>query len=143
MGHNPQVFQQYCQLRSSRGNEDPVAFLQHEITTRCHCFAIPQNCANQNLTLHDVTQIHQRDILNGTVFIHTQFHDFRSALGKGLSAQKTGEFQKTLNFLSCPFLRIHSHGQGEDLPHGHDLLRILRVADTGNGMHFGIQTMGR
>ena len=47
------------------------------------------------------------------------------------------------NLLSCLFLWVDGHGQTEHILHGIDLLSVLRIPDSGNGMQLWIEAVRR
>ena len=61
--------------------------------------------------------------------------------GETLSLQESRIFEQAGNFLSCLSFGIDDQRQRKHFAHGVCLLNILRITDTGNGMHLRIHRM--
>ena len=142
-GNDTQIFQQCGQILSRGGNENTVAFFEGECTTVGNqSLTVTQNGTDQNAALNNAVQIHQLNTQKFALAVDTQFYDFGSAFGEYVTAKKTGEFQKTFNFVGCLPFRIDGHGKTKGVTHFVDLVVIFRIADAGDGVQLGVQTVG-
>ena len=141
-GNDIQVFKQLCEVFCGGSDEDSIAMAQYKVTAGGDGGAVSQHGANQHTGLDQSGHIAQRNIAKLAVFVDTQLHDLNSALGKGIAAVETGVFQQPLDFDGSLLFWVDGHGQTECIAHFVDLVYVLRIADTRDGVQIGIDAMG-
>ncbi len=74
--------------------------------------------------------------------IHRDGHDLHSPLGKGFPLEEGWKLEQLVGLVGGGEFGVHRHGKPQLLPHGDELVGILRVADPGDGV-LGTQLFGR
>ena len=124
------------------GDEDPIPLPEDEITLRGDGGSAAQYRTDQHPAVDNAVHVAQRHVAQLAGLINAQLHDLHPPLGEGIPLQKARILQKIRNFLGGLLLRVDGHGQTEHILHGVDLLGILRIPDSGNGVQVGIQIVG-
>ncbi len=122
-------------------HENQISDLQREIAIRHIALTISADCADQHLRMHDLTQRTQLGLIQRTLGINAEFHDFHVALGKRINFQKARIFQQTRNFMRSLTFRIDCHVQREYVAHLKRLAPIFRIPDPPDGMQLRIHAM--
>ena len=141
-GNDPQAAQHIGQIMGRGGDEDPIPLPEDEITLRGDGSSAAQYRTDQHPAVDNAVHVAQRHVAQLAGLINAQLHDLHPPLGEGIPLQKARILQKIRNFLGGLLLRVDGHGQTEHILHGVDLLGILRIPDSGNGVQVGIQIVG-
>ena len=126
--------EELLQLGRRGGQVDLVAGLQFKVAGGDDGLPLAGHGADQHPHPQVPVEVGKAHAVQLAALPDTILHQLHAALGEGLQLDGVGEAQHTGDLAGGGLLRIDDHGKAQILPHEAQLLFILRVADTGDGM---------
>ena len=122
------------QLTGAGGQVNLVAFLQHRSAGGDDGLLAAGDRADQNFNADVAVQVAQLQTHQGVALVDAVLHQLKPLAAELLALDGRGEAQHPRDLAGGGLFRVDDHRQAQLIAHKAQLLLVLRVADTGNGV---------